>query len=101
MSEEQETWGFAPPPFKAAEALVQLQRALRDLGLKERGSGFEQAGKKVLEFEQGEAQIAIRLAQRLQVNTPSWDRFTLKSAADQRKLLDEVKKRLARWRDED
>ncbi|WP_374432601.1 hypothetical protein [Inhella sp.] len=100
MSEE-ESWGFAPPPFKAAEALVQLQRALRDQGLKEREQGFEQAGKRVLEYELGEGQIAIRLAQRLQTNTPNWDRFTLKSAADQRKLLDEVKKRLARWRDED
>ncbi len=100
MSEE-ESWGFAPPPFKAEEALVQLKRALRDLGLKERDSGFEQAGKKVLEFELGEAQIAVRLAQRLQAHTPNWDRSTLKSAADQRKLLDEVKKRLARWRDED
>ena len=28
---------------------------------------------------------------------PEWDRFTVKYAADQRKLVDEVKKRLARW----
>lgn len=100
MSTE-ESWGFAPPPFKADEALVQLKRALRDLGLKERADGFEQAGKRVLEFELGEGQIAIRLAQRLQTHTPNWDRSALKSAADQRKLLDELKKRLARWRDED
>jgi len=36
-----ETWGFAPPPFKAEEALVQLKRSLRDLGLTERSGGFE------------------------------------------------------------
>jgi len=99
MSEE--SWGMAPPAFKADEALVQLKRALRDLGLTERNSGFEQSGRRALEFDLGEGQIAIRLARRLQVQTPDWDRSTLKSHADQRKLLDEVKKRLARWRDDD
>lgn len=100
MSNE-ESWGFTTPPFKVEEALVQLKRALRDLGLKERAEGFEQAGRRVLEFELGEGQIAVRLAQRLQVNTPNWDKLTLKTAADHRKLIDELKKRLARWRDED
>jgi len=99
MSEE--NWGMAAPPFKADEALVQLKRALRDLGLSERNGGFEQAGRRALEFDLGVGEIAIRLARRLQIRTPDWDRLTLKSAADQRKLLDEIKKRLARWRDDD
>jgi hypothetical protein len=33
--------------------------------------------------------------------TPEWDRLTVASAAEQRKLLDEVKKRLAKWESEE
>ena len=39
MSDE-ESWGFAAPPFRAEEALVQLKRSLRDLGLAERSGGL-------------------------------------------------------------
>ncbi|MBH9552490.1 hypothetical protein [Inhella gelatinilytica] len=102
MSEgSNETWGFAPPPFRAAEALVSLKRALRDLGLSERKNAFEWGGKRVLEWDAGEVELNMRLARRLQVHTPEWDRTVLKSAADQRKWLDEVKKRLARWREDE
>jgi hypothetical protein len=33
--------------------------------------------------------------------TPEWDKQTVQVRADQRKLVDEVKKRLARWERED
>lgn len=99
MSEE-ESWGFATPPFKAEESLEQLRRSLRSLGLAERSGGFEFEAKRALEFELQEGAIAIRLARRL-IRTPEFDKFTLKSGADQRKLLDELKKRLARWKDEE
>jgi hypothetical protein len=33
--------------------------------------------------------------------TPEWDSQVLEGAADTRKLLDEVKQRLARWERED
>lgn len=96
MSSNDDDFGFAPPPFKAAEALVTLKRALRDLKLAERGNAFEQRGKRVLELAiEGEA-IQAKLARRLAL-TPEWDRIGVKSAAEQRKLIDEVKKRLARW----
>jgi hypothetical protein len=98
MSEE--SWGFAPPPFKAEEALVQLKRSLRDLGLTERSGGFESQAKRALECELQEGGIAIRLARRL-TRTPDWDKSLIRSGADQRKLLDELKKRLARWKDEE
>jgi len=89
-------FGFAPPPFKPADALLTLKRQLRDLKLAERGNAFEQRGKRVLELAvEGDA-IQARLARRLAL-TPEWDRITVKSATDQRKLVDEVKKRLARW----
>jgi len=93
-------WGFAPPPFDAAQSLLQLQRALRDCKLSARGKGFESRGKAVIELEVRDATVAARLARR-PINTPEWDAFTIRSAADQRKLIDEVKKRLARWADED
>jgi hypothetical protein len=44
--------------------------------------------------------IAARLARRLST-TPEWDRQFVRSGADQRKLLDEVKSRLERWQHED
>ena len=93
-------FGFAPPPFNPDNALLQLKRSLRDLKLAERGNGFELRGKRVVELVVDGAQINARLARRLML-TPQWDTQAVKSAADQRKLLDEVKKRLARWADED
>ncbi len=37
-------FGFAPPPFKADEALQRLKRDLRELGLSEREGVFERRG---------------------------------------------------------
>jgi len=93
-------FGFAPPPFKPDDALLQLKRSLRDLKLAERGNGFELRGKRVVELAVDGVQISARLARRLML-TPQWDTQVVKSVADQRKLLDEVKKRLARWEHED
>jgi hypothetical protein len=96
MSSSDDGVGFAVPPFNAADALVSLKRQLRDLKLAERGNGFEQRGKRVVELVLDGGAIQAKLARRL-ATAPEWDRFTLKSAPDQRKLVDEVKKRLARW----
>jgi hypothetical protein len=89
-------FGFAPPPFDAGNALQQLQRSLRDLKLGARGKGFELRGRTVVELELQDGAVAARLARRLAL-TPEWDRLTVQSSTDQRKLLDEIKKRLARW----
>ena len=94
MSEEDS--GFAPPPFNADAALLQLKRSLRDLQLGERGAGFELRGKRVLELKVEGSAIAARIARKLAL-TPEWDQQTLVSAADVRKLVDEIKRRLARW----
>jgi hypothetical protein len=96
MSSSDDGFDFAPPPFKPEDALVSVKRQLRDLKLAERGNAFEQRGKRVVELAIDGAAIQARLARRLAL-TPEWDRIVLKSAADQRKLVDEVKKRLARW----
>jgi hypothetical protein len=92
--------GFAPPPFNADNALVTIKRALRDMKLAERGNAYEMRGKRVVELAVDGAAINARLARRLML-TPEWDRMAVKSAADQRKLIDEVKKRLARWENEE
>ena len=77
---------FAPPPFKPDDALVGLKRQLRDCKLTERGNAFDQRGKRVVELAvEGEA-IQVKLARR-PMQAPEWDRLTLKSAADARKLI--------------
>lgn len=92
--------GFAPPPFNPGNALQQLQRSLRDLKLAPRGNGFELRGRRVVELAEDGAVLQARLARKL-AQTPEFDKLTVASAADQRKLLDEVRKRLARWEQED
>jgi hypothetical protein len=95
-------FGFAPPAFKPAEALVQLKRSLRDLRtLTERGDGFDLKGAQVLTLNTGPTAIEARLARRPSRQVPEWDRFTLDSSAAVRKFTDELKKRLARWTEEE
>ena len=93
-------FGFAAPPFNAGNALVALKRALRDLKLAERGNAYELRGKRVVELALEDDAIAAKLARRLML-TPEWDRVAVKSATEQRKLIDEVKKRLAKWETEE
>ncbi|HET9977350.1 MAG TPA: hypothetical protein VFQ20_07950 [Burkholderiaceae bacterium] len=92
--------GFAPPPFNADSALVALKRALRELKLTERGHAYELRGKRVVELALEDAAIHARLARRLAL-TPEWDRVVVRSATEQRKLQDEVKKRIERWEREE
>ena len=92
--------GFAPPPFKPDAALLQLQRALRDLKLSARGNGFELRGKRLAELSVDGDAIAARIAKKPAL-TPEWDAQRLASATDQRKWLDELRRRLARWDHED
>ena len=92
--------GFAPPPFSADNALVAIKRALRDMKLAERGNAYELRGKRVVELSIDAAAINAKLARRLML-TPEWDRVSVSSAEQQRKLIDEVKKRLGRWDSEE
>jgi hypothetical protein len=100
MSPDDDLGGFAPPPFNADNALVAIKRALRDMKLAERGNAYELRGKRVVELALEGAKVNAKLARRLML-TPEWDRVTVTSAAEQRKLLDEVKKRLAKWENEE
>ncbi len=93
--------GFAAPPFDAARAVEQIKRALRDAKLAERaGDRFELRGRRVVELAVGDGVVTARLARRAAL-TPEWDTLVLRSAADQRKFVDTVKQRLAKWNDDD
>jgi hypothetical protein len=95
-----DSWSIPAPAFKAEEALVQLKRALRDLKLAERGNAYELKGRRVVELSIDGATIAVKVARRPML-TPEWDRLAILSAAEQRKCIDEMKKRLARWEQEE
>jgi hypothetical protein len=92
---------FALPAFKPAEALLVLKRNLRDTrALTERGNGFEIKGLPVMNLSADEKCITAQLT-RSPSRSPQWDRFTLASSPEVRRFTDEVKKRLARWAQED
>lgn len=91
---------FALPPFKPADALIQLKRSLRELRpLAERGDGFDLQGQRMIELAIDGQTLIAKLAQR-QSQSPQWDKFVLRNGADMRKCIDEAKKRLARWTEE-
>ena len=84
-------------PFKADEALVGLKRQLRDLRpLAERGHRFELRGASVIELAANGDQIDARVAQR-PVSHPQWTTQALKSSADVRRFLDDMRRQLRRW----
>jgi hypothetical protein len=92
--------GWALPAFDAKAALLTLKRQLRDCRLAERGHAFELRGKTVVELALDGEGIAAKLARKL-AQTPEWDKVRVTDAHAQRKLLDEVKKRLERWEREE
>jgi hypothetical protein len=92
--------GFAPPPFKADEAMAQLGRHLRDLRLLERAGRYEWKGDALIELRlEGDAIRARAVKQ--PARSPEWQTHALKSAADVRKFLDEFKRQFARWKERD
>lgn len=94
-----EDWGIAPPAFNAESTLLALKRFIRDQhALTERGEGWMLGGNLVLKLIADGATVKAQLAKR-PASTPEWDSFTLKSAPDSRKLQDEIKRRLLRWKD--
>jgi len=88
---------FAPPAFKPAEALVLLQRQLREVrGLAERGSGYDWKGRAVIALAATDTTIEAKLARRPAV-TPEWTTHVLKGSPDVRKFVDAVRQQAARW----
>ena len=94
-------WEIAPPPFNADAALLTMKRFARDQRvLAERGEGWTLGADLVLKLAVDGASVAVQLARRPS-RTPEWDRFALASATDLRKVQDEIKRRLTRWKDDE
>lgn len=93
--------GFAPPPFRPADALVLLKRQLRELKpLIERGNRYEIKGRPVIQLDVAATSIAARLARR-PTTAPDWTAETLASSLDVRRFVDTVKQRLKQWETEE
>lgn len=96
-----EGWDIAPPPFDANAALQTMKRFVRDQRvLAERGGGWMLGADVVLKLALDGATVQLQLAKR-PARTPEWDTFTLKLPTDTRKLQDEIKRRLTRWKDDE
>lgn len=94
-------FGFALPPFKADEALLKLKRDLRELGLTEREGRFERRGITLARANvQDDAIQAARVRRPLR-SSPEWMEHTLRSSADLRDFVTDLKKQLAQWSDRD
>ena len=94
-------FGFAPPPFKAEEALVGLKRSLRELGLSEREGRFERRGVSLVRAAVDGDAIDAALVKKPSCNSPEWVPRRLRSGADVRDFVAAVKKALAQWSDRD
>jgi hypothetical protein len=97
----EESWGFAPPPFQAEDALQRLRRDLRELGLSERAGVFERSGRALAKAVLAEGHIAAAVVRQPSRNSPEWQARTLKSSADVRDFTQHLKRQLAQWSDRD
>jgi hypothetical protein len=92
--------GFAPPPFKPDEALQRARRELRELGLTEREGRFEQRGVAVARLSIDGGVLQAGVVKRPSRLSPEWRSRTLKSSADLRDFVADLKKQLAAWGDD-
>lgn len=100
MSDEA-SFGFAPPPFKPEEALQKLKRDLRDLGLAERAGVFERRGVAIARAVLAGAAIDAAIVKKPSRSSPEWQKKSLKSSAEARDFVADLKRKLAGWSDRD
>lgn len=98
MSEE---WGIAPPPFKPDEALQKLRRDLRELGLTEREGRFERRGSLIARTAVDGDTLRAARVKRPSRTSPEWIEKVLRSSADVRDFVADLKRQLALWSDRD
>ena len=91
--------GFSLPPFKPDEALQTLKRDLRALGLTEREGRFERRGTPIARAAVDGAVIKAARVKRPSRSSPEWLEKTLRSSADLRDFVADLKKQLAQWSD--
>ena len=93
--------GLDAQPFDAAEALLKLQRSLRDLGLIERAGRFERRGIAMARAVIDGMTIRAARVKRPARNSPEWAERVLRNSADARDFVADLKKQLAQWSDRD
>ncbi len=96
-----DTPGFALPAFKPEESLQKLKRDLRDLGLVEREGRFERRGSTIARAAVDGATLRAARVKRPSRTSPEWVEKVLRSSADVRDFVADLKKQLAQWSDRD
>lgn len=91
---------FAAPPFKPDEALQRARRELRELGLSEREGRFERRSLQIARVVVVGATLKAAVVKR-PGRTPEWREKTLRSSAELRDFVADLKKKLASWSDRD
>lgn len=94
-------WAIPAPAFKPDDALAGLKRSLRELGLVERAGVFERRGTAVAKTAVDGTGIAAAIVKKPSRNSPEWQPKTLKSGAEVRDFVAELKRKLAGWSDRD
>ncbi len=94
-------WAIPTPAFKPDDALAGLKRSLRELGLAERAGVFERRGTAIAKAAVDGGAIAAAIVKKPSRNSPEWQPKTLKSGADVRAFVAELKRTLAGWSDRD
>ena len=94
-------FSFAPPPFKPDAALQTLKRDLRGLGLAEREGLFERRGRLIARAALDGVVIQAARVKRPSRSSPEWLDKVLRSSADTRDFVADLKKQLALWSDRD
>jgi hypothetical protein len=92
---------FALPPFKPDDALQRLRRDLRELGLGERAGVFERRGVAIARAAVDGSVLQVAVVKRPSRSSPEWQARTLKSSADARDYVADLKRKLAGWSDRD
>jgi len=96
-----DSFDLVPPPFKPDEAMHKLRRELRELGLAEREGRFERKGVPIARAAVDGAVLQVAVVKRPSRNSPEWQPRVLKSGADQRDFVADLKRKLAAWGDRD
>ncbi len=92
---------FAPPRFNPDEALQRLKRDLRALGLTERAGLFERRGSAIAKAALDGGDIAAARVRRPVRSSPEWQVKRIKTNADLRDFVFDLKRALAQWGDQD
>ncbi|MDO9284193.1 MAG: hypothetical protein Q7U26_04800 [Aquabacterium sp.] len=96
-----EDFGMALPQFKPDEALLKLRCDLRDLGLTEREGRFERRGSLIARAAVDAGTLRAARVKRPARTSPEWIEKVLRSSADVRDFVADLKRQLALWSDRD